>query len=1143
MTQTSDQGIADTPQIEPPPSGRRLLVGWTTALAALGVSTALVAFGVWLIRLPLADFILGAALSERGVDADFDVVELELDHITLANAVVGAEENPDAAVSSVEAHWSWQGLTPRLESVRIVEPQLRLSLDAGGRVTMGALSGLRREGRARRPSIPAIALTIEDGSALIDAPFGAMTATYVANGTIGEDFSAEAQIAPTTLTDGGYSVRGGGANLLIRAIDGEVEWGLTASADALSWGSVQVQGGALRVTGAMPLDLARIDGDAAWQASHVTGAVFAAQGFTGSASFEADIRDDGLAFGAWRGSMQGNAAALAAADAQATLLRFQTEAEGDDARGSLRWTARSATFAGYALAARDAIADGGLRFDYEDIVAIAGEAELRLHNARLADTAQDQISELIPDLPGSPLAPPLAAAETALGAAADSFELAIPITIASDGRTHRLFATAPIEARAHTGAVLRLSALRQDTPTLALSWPEPVMSGAVALELSGGGAPNASLLLDRLGWSAGAGFQSDGTLSLTNWRAGGASIEVRELDVGISLAPDGGGRVEIAGPVEVTGPIGDGSVRDLVATLDVVAHWSDSWRVVSNGCLPVRMGQLDAAGLSFSNGAFELCALDGALIAADARGGLSGGFSVQRLALNGRMAGPEAQPARLNAANVVGRFRGRAGDMTLALQAERPRLSIEMDETRTLDLVLAHASGDAQIAETWRIVGEFSEGSLSDPALPGTVTTIAGSWEAGPEDNGAPIIRVQAGEALLTANRPATDAERPLFNPLRLMSVSATVRGGAVVAEGDIVLDAGDRELAAFTARHNISEGQGGARVNAERISFGQDLQPYDITERARGLVENVRGDVAAVADIEWAHDALTSTGRVRLDGVSLATSTIPIVGDVRGEIYFDDLFLLTTPPGQTVTVGLLNPGVAVRNGATRFQLLRDQQVAIEAAEFEFASGTLAMAPTTITLGSEETRFELMLRDVDAAQLIATLGVPDLAATGRVEGSFPLLLTRRTAFIQGGVVRAQDGGGTIAYTGNAGQGATGPARIAFDALRSFRYDELTLTLDGDLNGEVISAIAFSGENTGEDVELGDIAPIPGVGDITMRGVPFAFNVTISAPFRALAQTAASITDPISLLNRQGRSETEESAPQEPGRVDPPPATP
>jgi hypothetical protein len=398
------------------------------------------------------------------------------------------------------------------------------------------------------------------------------------------------------------------------------------------------------------------------------------------------------------------------------------------------------------------------------------------------------------------------------------------------------------------------------------------------------------------------------------------------------------------------------------------------------------------------------------------------------------------------------------------------------------------------------------------------VSTIAGAWTAAPED-GEPVVRIAAGEALLTANRAQNSAERPLFNPLRVADVSAVVRGGHVNAEGALLLADGPRSLARFTAQHETVAGEGSAHVQAEDLVFDEILQPYSITERARGMVENVRGHASAAADIDWTRDRIEAVGRIRLDGVSLATSTIPVVQNVRGEVFFDDLFALTTPRGQEVTIGLVNPGVAVQNGRVRFQLLTDQRVSIERAEFEFASGVLAMTPTTIALGADETHFELTMRDVAAADLLAQLTIPDLEATGRVEGSFPLLLTRRSALIQNGVLRARPGGGTIAYTGAAGANAVGPARIAFDALRSFRYDELSLTLNGDLSGEVVSAIAFSGENTGRNVDLGDIAPVPGLGRVTVRGVPFDFNVTVTAPFRRLAQTAASFTDPGAILNR------------------------
>ena len=442
-------------------------------------------------------------------------------------------------------------------------------------------------------------------------------------------------------------------------------------------------------------------------------------------------------------------------------------------------------------------------------------------------------------------------------------------------------------------------------------------------------------------------------------------------------------------------------------------------------------------------------------------------------------------------------------------------------------------SADARIAESWSIAGGFNAGTLSDPGLPGSVSTIEGAWTAEPID-GEPVIRVRAAEALLTANRPATDDERPLFNPLRIVNADATLQDGEIVASGAIVLEDRARQLALFNAHHDVSEGQGEAIVTADRIVFGPELQPYEISERARGLVENVQGDVALSANIIWTREAILGGGRLRLNGVSLSTATIPEVKGARGEIYFDDLFGLTTPPGQQITIEELDPGITVHNGRIAFQLLDEDRVSIERAEFDFASGTLAMAPTTIALGADETRFELSLRDVDAANLLETLKIQDLTVTGQIEGNFPLLLTRRSAFIEGGVLRAQGEGGVISYTGDAGANATGISRIAFDALREFRYDNLRLTLDGDLNGEIVSSIEFSGHNSGEPVDLGPIVDIPGIGNVTVRGVPFDFNVRVTAPFRRLAQTAATIVDPGSLIDQARNPEAE--APEEP--VDP-----
>ena len=121
-------------------------------------------------------------------------------------------------------------------------------------------------------------------------------------------------------------------------------------------------------------------------------------------------------------------------------------------------------------------------------------------------------------------------------------------------------------------------------------------------------------------------------------------------------------------------------------------------------------------------------------------------------------------------------------------------------------------------------------------------------------------------------------------------------------------------------------------------------------------------------------------------------------------------------------------------------------------------------------------------------------------------------------------------------------------RVAFDALRGFDYDALTLRLNGDISGDVLTEIEFSGKNSGAAVDLGPVAPAPGLGNVSVRGVPFDFNVRITAPFRRLAQTAASITDPGTLINRATGNDEEvdievEAQPAPPAPVDPePPGT-
>jgi translocation and assembly module TamB len=110
--------------------------------------------------------------------------------------------------------------------------------------------------------------------------------------------------------------------------------------------------------------------------------------------------------------------------------------------------------------------------------------------------------------------------------------------------------------------------------------------------------------------------------------------------------------------------------------------------------------------------------------------------------------------------------------------------------------------------------------------------------------------------------------------------------------------------------------------------------------------------------------------------------------------------------------------------------------------------------------------------------------------------------------IEHGRLISRPGGGTLAYVGQVSQANLGSAaKLAFDALKSMKYTALTIGLDGDLDGEIVSDVAFAGVNQ-SPVELGGGSKLlPG-----MTNVPFRFNIKVKAPFRGLLNTAKSFGD-------------------------------
>jgi translocation and assembly module TamB len=279
-------------------------------------------------------------------------------------------------------------------------------------------------------------------------------------------------------------------------------------------------------------------------------------------------------------------------------------------------------------------------------------------------------------------------------------------------------------------------------------------------------------------------------------------------------------------------------------------------------------------------------------------------------------------------------------------------------------------------------------------------------------------------------------------------------------------------------------------------------------------VIANVEGTVNGRGDIRWTPNGVTSTGRFKTDDMNLAAAFGPVTG-LKGEIEFSDLLALATPPGQSVTIASINPGTLVTNGTVTYQLLPGQRVAVERGYWPFAGGTLTLDPTILDMGRpSDRRLTFRVDALDAAKFIQTLEFENLAATGTFDGVLPMIFDASGGRIEDGRLVARAGGGTLAYVGevsNAQMNIYG--RLAFDALKSMRFQNLTIDLNGPLDGEIVSKVNFSGRNE---------APLTPPKNFIARqfiGLPFKFNVTIKAPFRSLLNTARTFQDPTSLLQR------------------------
>ena len=310
-------------------------------------------------------------------------------------------------------------------------------------------------------------------------------------------------------------------------------------------------------------------------------------------------------------------------------------------------------------------------------------------------------------------------------------------------------------------------------------------------------------------------------------------------------------------------------------------------------------------------------------------------------------------------------------------------------------------------------------------------------------------------------------------------------------------------DFANVEGRYNLEKGEGHASLHFDDLRFDpKGLQPSDLTPAVKGFLENATGATSGQVEITITGDEVISSARIGLDSLTFngPTRAITQTAGVTGEAVFDSLFPLRSSGLQQLRVDLIDlDALKLENGLVEFELTGDDTLYLRNAEWQWFGGVLRIRDGVIPLGMESSNVSMVVESLDLALLADYINMDGLSAEGRIDGVLPLVFEGGAAKVANGIL-ATTRGGVFRYQGKALDSARASlgssGELAVDALREFQFDRLTMTLNGDLDGEIEIGLRMEGKNP----------------DL-YGGVPIKYSINIEAPISGLIQQFRAGTRP------------------------------
>ncbi|QIK96332.1 hypothetical protein G7076_07620 [Sphingomonas sp. HDW15A] len=613
-------------------------------------------------------------------------------------------------------------------------------------------------------------------------------------------------------------------------------------------------------------------------------------------------------------------------------------------------------------------------------------------------------------------------------------------------------------------------------------WPSGKLRIDGRIATDGGGLPRTDIVLSQ---PRGVG-RLTGTARMAPYSAGGARLAMSE----IRFEGQRDGSTELEAVALLDGPFSGGRVTGLRLPIEGRFGGPGGGFLFGRGCIDARFSSLTAGALRIGATRVPVCPTGGAILAKRDGGPLQVGAQTRNLRLSGTLG---RSPFALTAAQAILSATDRFAATELAMRMGKSEAPVRIQASR---LTGNMGRGGA--------VGDFADAEAIIGRVPIRLSEAAGKYD------------FRRGVLAINGSATVTDmAPEPRFYPLKSNDLRFRLANDKIEAGGTLTDPETGIRVADVTIDHRLSTGNGGAVIDVPGITFALNgFQPTDLTRLTEGIVALVDGTVSGQGRIDWTGSGkVTSTGEFTTNGLDLAAAFGPVTG-LSTTIRFSDLLGLETAPGQSLTVAQLNPGIEVLNGEVRYQLLPGRLVKIERGEWPFMGGRLILEETILNFNRPTAkRLTFTVVGLNAETFVDTLQFSGIRASGTFDGVLPMIFDESGGRIVGGRLESRPGGGTLSYEGAVSKANLGTmGSLAFDALRSLRFSNMVIRLDGDLAGEFAAGLTI------DQVGLANATGTQRLVKSVLGKIPFKFNVSIRGPFRALIAMAKSFRDPRSVID-------------------------